>query len=132
MIKTNELRLGNIVSVNKGFEMYVSAIFKDTVYLDFEGNQGDVWEEKEEDVFLVPLTQEHLLNFGFEAKSHYDNFILNSFEVSSTVRVISTNKRSCFYLSLTEDSIFNIKIDTVHQLQNLYFALTNEELTIKK
>jgi len=63
MIKTQELRIGNIVSVNKGFEMTVSAIFKDTVYLDFEGNQGDVWEEKEEDIFPVILSEDYILKF---------------------------------------------------------------------
>ena len=35
MIKANELRIGNFVSVNKGFEMIVHSIFQDdTLYLD--------------------------------------------------------------------------------------------------
>ena len=41
MIKTNELRIGNKVMIDKGFEMEVMGIFKNEVYLDFEGNQGD-------------------------------------------------------------------------------------------
>lgn len=68
----------------------------------------------------IPLTEEWLLKFGFEYKSYgygekewkqwnYKGFNLNGFEYSS-------------YL----------KIDYLHQLQNLYFALTNEELTIKE
>ena len=48
MIKTNELRIGNFVSINNGFEMLVHSIFQnDTVYLDFIPpliNEADVWE----------------------------------------------------------------------------------------
>lgn len=46
MIKIKELRIGNKVSVNKGFEMEVVSLFYDVAYLNFEGNEGDVWEEK--------------------------------------------------------------------------------------
>ena len=50
MIKIKELRIGNKVSVNKGFEMEVVSLFYDVAYLNFEGNEGDVWEEKENDL----------------------------------------------------------------------------------
>lgn len=67
-MKKNELRLGNIVADRNGFEMFVDGVFKDVVYLDWEGNEGDIWEEKYEDVKGIRITGDHLLKFGFEKK----------------------------------------------------------------
>lgn len=47
-----ELYIGNMVQ-NKShkFPMRVVGLFaSDTVYLDFDGNEGDVWEEDIEDL----------------------------------------------------------------------------------
>ena len=44
MIKTKDLRLGNYVTDNSGFTMYVVGIYEDTVLLNFKGNDGDVCE----------------------------------------------------------------------------------------
>ena len=80
MIKTNELRIGNFVSINNGFEMLVHSIFQnDTVYLDFIPpliNEADVWEEDYKDLIAIPLTEEWLLKFGF--KLNMDNFNWNA------------------------------------------------------
>ena len=54
-MKITRIRIGQIVcnKVNK-FPMKVVGIFYDgTVYLDFEGNEGDVWEENAKDLELV-------------------------------------------------------------------------------
>lgn len=67
MIKNKELMLGNwlLAGEKTQFPMQVVGIFSDVVYLDFEENQGDVWEEKEEDLFPIPLTEELLEKNGF-------------------------------------------------------------------
>lgn len=120
MIKTHELRLGNIVSVNKGFEMTVVAIFKDTVYLDFEGNEGDIWEEKEEDIFPVPLTEELLLKFGYWKLGNKDvHFVIKGHSIWKCNDLFMCDKNG-------------VILKHIHQLQNLSFALKKEELTIKK
>ena len=51
MIKTKELMLGNWVyaGAKTQFPMYVVGVFDDFAYLDFEGNESDMWEEEEED-----------------------------------------------------------------------------------
>lgn len=46
----DKVRIGDKVRSRNGFPMYVTGIFKDnltkgTLYLDFDGNEGDVWEE---------------------------------------------------------------------------------------
>ncbi len=51
-MKIKDLRIGDRVqSKASKFPMVVVALFIDgTVHLDFEGNEGDVWEENVEDL----------------------------------------------------------------------------------
>lgn len=75
MIKTRELMLGNWVyaGVKTQFPMQVVGVFDDVAYLDFEGNEGDCFEYKEEEMFPVPITEEILLKNGFEKSQYYPN-----------------------------------------------------------
>ena len=133
MIKTNELRIGNYVSVDKGFEMLVHSIYKDdTLYLDFIPplvNEADVWEEDVKDVSPIELTEEWLLKFGFtkhNMEGYEVHFKYNHPKLHSGITALY-------------NANFSIKLDDVargvkyvHQLQNLYFALTGNELNIKQ
>lgn len=82
----------------------------------------------------IPLTEEWLLKFGF--KQH----ILCYRKVLSKDRYLMLalcNDKGLgefyFYVKDNNDFTgFEIRIFSVHQLQNLYFALTGEELTIKQ
>lgn len=74
----------------------------------------------------IPLTEEWLLKFGFNKEGNTIYKELNGFEFGT----INTNRyKPRFYLQ-TQGSTSNITlpIKFVHQLQNLYFALTGEEL----
>jgi hypothetical protein len=70
----------------------------------------------------ITLTEEWLLNFGFEysANSFYEKQRL---AISIEYGVEVSNYINSIHLT--------VEIKYVHQLQNLYFALTGEELTIK-
>ena len=121
MIKTNELRIGNFVSINNGFEMLVHSIFQnDTVYLDFIPpliNEADVWEEDYKDLIAIPLTKEWLLKAGFERLFHTGStYSLRDFNVSDF------GENGIYHYDVKQP------IKYVHQLQNLYFAMTGEEL----
>lgn len=118
-MKANEIRIGNIFTVS-GFPMYVEAIFKDTVYLNFEGNEGDVWEENIKDLIPIPLTEEILNKAGFE--SHYHGFIRN--ERIFIEETLNGWNIGFFGITMRE-------IDYLHDLQNLIFALTGEEIKIE-
>lgn len=49
-----EIRIGDKVQDRNGFKFEVVALFKDgTVYCDFEGNEGDVWEFKVDELEIV-------------------------------------------------------------------------------
>jgi hypothetical protein len=119
-MKATELRIGNLVQ------------FKDEKYrrismLDGQSN-GVIALERIglcdiEDTQPIPLTEELLLKFGFNnaGDSEYPNY------------------KKKFYTCMWRDGKTNIcnnrgfikNLKYVHELQNLYFALTGEELTIK-
>jgi hypothetical protein len=73
----------------------------------------------------IPLTEEWLLRFGFE-KNDNNQFILMEGSVDIVFNK-DLNGWTCdginFSINMTEH---------VHQLQNLYFALTGEELKLKE
>lgn len=71
----------------------------------------------------IPLTEEWLLKFGFE----------KGFNEEPSIR-----EKGWFndYIFIGNDLYFNhyegsVKIKYVHQLQNLYYCLTGEQLTIE-
>ena len=77
-------------------------------------------ERGEIDLFPIPLTEEWLVKFGFEKLEGWDDmfyFQIGYFQIYE------------YNVSGYEYDGFDIK--HVHQLQNLYFALTNEELKLK-
>ena len=113
MIKSNELRIGNWVS-------YLGAI----VQLD-RHDLSDLFNPSidmyEMDLEPIELTEEILLKCGFEF-SH----------ITGDERVFS-NKKINLLINAYDNNIikFNVFIiKHLHQLQNLYFALTNKELEI--
>lgn len=125
MIKTKELMLGNWVLAGKNtqFPMYVVGLFADMVYLDFEDNVGDMWEEREEDVFPMPLTEELFLRNGF-IKSQKDAFDIYEIEDETVFLFISTTHGTNKYLvsvNLEDLCIVEHKsIQYVHELQNIF------------
>ena len=127
MIKPNELRLGNLLQDDNGNIMTVEELKVDGLIcrvIDREKYplpQG--WHCQP-----IPLTEEWLLKFGFEhaytsSYPEYTRYCINSFSVSSW------GKQKLICLGDFE-SEYDIEIQHVHQLQNLYFALTGEELKL--
>ena len=107
-MKANELRIGNYYIENNQVcrvEHYdiSSAYFNPDMYKP------------------IPLTEGWLLKFGFEKKIGWDDLI---YHVKNNVDL---------YEFLSGYEYYDFHIKHVHQLQNLYFALTGEELkTIKR
>lgn len=121
MVKTKELMLGNwvLAGAKTQFPMYVTGIFQDVAYLDFEGNEGDVWEEKEEDMLPVPLTEKILLKNRFVKKKDKISEYYNSPDGNVFVRF----KKEISVLVILPLSTARVgarnRIKYVHELQNL-------------
>ena len=72
----------------------------------------------------IPLTEEWLEKFGFDIKDKDRlDWVKGAFNLE---RSNEDNNKFCF-----EVYSHYIPLDYVHQLQNLYFALTGEELKLK-
>jgi len=123
MIKVNEIRIDNYLKAPLGEIMQVKQIgHKDNpnyIYCTYENGFGVNGFEP------IPLTEEWLLKFGFEKhrfshlKKHKSGVVLCLLD-------------DCFVLNNYKDHlIINYKNKYVHQLQNLYFALTGQELELK-
>jgi hypothetical protein len=119
-MKTNEVRVGNrVLFAEDGTEFIVTDIVGSG--LNVKNEEENTWIEADQ-FEGIPLTGEWLLKFGFDehAIGYY-------------------NKDFVIFLSYANTGLhqyrlrdFNTIIKYVHQLQNLYFALTGEELTIKE
>ena len=118
-MKANELRIGNwVMSDPQKPYKWVMCDFSEW-YEDHNSHEyGD-------HTYPIPLTEDWLKKFGFETHDHHDYFIDISKigEIHSWFSIFSGDE---FYY-INE---FDVKISYVHQLQNLYFALTGEELKI--
>ena len=132
MIKANELRIGNLILWSGGVHE-IELIGKGNEQLD--NDNGFVYFRKKnlqrvsenvDSIEPIPLTEEWLLKFGFELDEEDDGFFKRKIKTSVN------EKSEC--LVFIYESYYQVEvaeINHVHQLQNLYFALTGEELTLK-
>jgi hypothetical protein len=103
-MKANELRLGNYVYDNLGGVLKIKGISLDSTLSHIKP---------------IPLTEEWFLKFGFHKK-------YKSYEKGDFSFINGGYNKLAYKLSIIENTP-----KYVHQLQNLYFALTGEELTIE-
>lgn len=117
-MKATELRIGNWVDQpNKGVTK-VTSILND---LQIKTETGYV------DKYCrpIPLTEEWLVKFGFEYSHRLGS--RSFYNIVNLYIEISVPNSSVYYTSKQELICY---IEYVHQLQNLYFALTGEELEL--
>jgi hypothetical protein len=118
-MEAKELRINNLVYWNGRLER---------IDLNSFGTQ---WNNSDgrllfEEYKAIPLTEEWLLKFGFD-------------EITPKYYVLNIDDGNSFTYYYTfsggvwhfEFEGISIKIKYVHELQNLYYALTKKELTIK-
>ena len=125
-MKANELRIGNCLFVpGVHREVIVSAIFK-THYVCEDYNGIRFEESLRINYQPIPLKEEWLLKFGFE-KINNDVFrIVQNDNFKSPFSIAFDNINNLFKIAF-QGYWYHCKY--VHQLQNIYFALTGEELT---
>ncbi len=118
-MNANELRTGNYILISTLQEDgdFKNELFSvnSTIIRDAE-HYGSEWNAEP-----IPLTEEWLLKFGFEKINHRIDGIIYKKAWLRLTEVLMADWRGG-YIG---------RIECVHQLQNLYFALTGEELTIK-
>lgn len=126
-MKASELRIGNYIKKDGGALWRVSGVFlgNDTVVVVTD----DVHFTLPLSEFSpIPITEEWLLKFGFEIKG-IANYVTIDFTTYQKGRVIVNDANWIDYDGNWLD--MDYKLEYAHQLQNLYFALTGEELIMK-
>jgi len=132
-MEANELRIGNLVFDDHSGRMIVSAInpydgmynHESGVYLCKNNNLPSGYYFLK-DIRPIELTEDWLIMFGFE----------NIGSVYKIGELNALNNRDLELVLCTEDNIISYNdylhpILYVHQLQNLYFAITGKELITK-
>lgn len=132
MIQPSELRLGNWVHHERVWS-HRQPDYGSPSEFDFQWEERDWYAIGEstinfDDVSPIVITEEWLEKLGFE----YERATVGGWErwekwTSKKGRIKLLDKK--FSWGIGEYSNY---IQYVHQLQNLYFSLTGEELTIKK
>lgn len=124
-MKAKELRIGNYVLKNKKFHYVNWRTIRDIYYDDIDSE--DVFEPHQ-------ITEEWLLKFGFEKSDSsiywHQKTIANDVKLCvSNIGYIEIEDMDDTIIELSNS--VNSGCEYVHQLQNLYFALTGEELKLK-
>lgn len=127
MTQANELRIGNKVQDGNGFIFDIVSIHDDgTVYCDFKGNEGGVWEfDKNNPCQGILLTEEILLKCEKLEIKGKDVFLDFDYEIY----IFEFDKDGLTYTA-GEGLEFSRRIKYLHEFQNLVFALSNKELQI--
>ncbi|WP_027380827.1 hypothetical protein [Chryseobacterium daeguense] len=88
-----------------------------------------------ENLIGTPLTEEWLLKFGFtndDNESWFWSFDFNEKQETFKLFQLTAGGNPFGLWGIVGCSQLIKKIEYVHQLQNLFFALTGEELTLKR
>jgi hypothetical protein len=119
-VLAKDLRLGNLILKN-------GKIYEITTLFFVDLHDGTIRENYNNNYVIepIPITEEWILKFGFKriegnCERNYTNGVFHVF-------INSLNEVNFNFFPNFE---WYKKIKYVHQLQNLYFALTGSELTV--
>lgn len=132
-MKANELRIGNYIAdiwtPNGLFK--VTELRKDKIFY------GNCFKAKYDDIRPIPLTEEILLKAGGK-RFDEDKIILMLNDPSTHLVLMKVGthwfpqiEQTGEFASEGVNVVFLNFIDYLHQLQNLFFALTGEEIKIE-
>jgi hypothetical protein len=117
-MKKQDLRIGNYISdinANKSF-------YAEVKKLEYSSCTYGWFSSRYADLKPIPLTEEWLLSLGFDKKGN-----------KGKIQIILKGKLGYFdgRTYFNSWAILEHQPTYVHELQNLYYALTGEELKIK-
>jgi hypothetical protein len=129
-LRIGNLRIGNLIQVDD-ITRVVLSIDKDGVLVEPLGEYVHLIDmDGMYDLQPIPLTEEWLLKFGFTSSNGWFELRCNKSFYSLDVNVLM-EVSICVNNESMEYPLYLDHIKHVHQLQNLYYALTGEELTLR-
>lgn len=140
-MNANELRMGNIVNLlgyQRGHEFVFDGMPHEHT-IDWYSFSKLLQYKKGEMGFMnpIPLTEEWLVKFGFDRKENICDewLMIKKNNESQLVEICENGNVRLWNGKSNWQQVYSslwCKIKYVNQLQNLYFALTGEELKIKE
>lgn len=124
-MKANDFRLDNLVYYHIEDSMDERKEWDEVSPIDWDDLRILTEFKDNPEYKLIPLTKEWLLKLGLK----YDEISMNWYCRKFYLTYFYEGKLKCLNLLYPTTSI---EIKYVHQLQNLYFALTGNELIVKK
>jgi hypothetical protein len=118
-MRAEELRIGNLIKGHYDDKSDIVKVIGYDPWENFIWAEGSLNPEFYEEFSPIPLIEEWLVKFGFKFSEPFQWWYHDKFEFTIDEGGESKFECSCH------------PITTVHQLQNLYFTLTGQELTIK-
>ena len=144
-MKITDLRIGNLVAVKniqyhpklKGVTLKVTGVQERSINGVLEASvnleyQRETYSQFMEYINPIQLTEQWLLDYGFIQNSKYFNMKCGKSRATGNpinFNICHTAIGNYLVISPANQSIY---LHSVHQLQNLYFAFTQEELILKK
>jgi DNA-directed RNA polymerase subunit M/transcription elongation factor TFIIS len=131
-MKPNDFRIGNLINYKVFDELDERKSWYELSEIDHDDLRFfSLKDDEDEDYQMIPLTKEWLYNFGFSVRKESSNFYYFGYGENPRTK----DWMLCLKYFEDENRFFFMNghhtIKYVHQLQNLYFALTGEELKIK-
>jgi len=128
-MRPNELRIGSRIKCY-GENSEITLIGTEVVSAKYDGENGKISVIFSNPTLQsIPLTEEWLLNFGFK-KSSEGFFSIKTNKRSINLEINLKTKRTILFNNLNKSYVDLMASKYVHQLQNLYFSLTEKELTL--
>lgn len=122
-MNANELRVTNLV-------LYKNLVINPVIFIGYDSVElitpkGDTVMAKLDEIFPIVLTDEWLVKMGWEWDIFYQGYFGYNYVVNSNYR----EGYRVHYCKTRNDFIVE-NIQYVHQLQNLIYALTDNEIII--
>lgn len=128
ILQAKDLRIGNLVD-RGDYTCEIISISKEglmTQPIDYKGENSS-----ELVIQPIPISEEWLLKLGFK-KEKYSDLLPDGFTEYTIGRfeftIDETNNSNYFWIVDTDEGNYSVECNYVHELQNLYFALTKKEL----
>ena len=122
MILASDLRIGNWVQ-RIGWPLQIVGIKGTDIWLDSKGYEFEHYFY--DGINPIPITEDWLLKLGFHETQRMAKYVEFSINNDYFLRLpICKHLEKDYWYALRGE----VKIKYVHQLQNLYHALTGEEL----
>ena len=125
-MKASELRIGNLVYNKEKETERVYTLYNSSIN-GYDGNAG-IQPDDQELFQPIPLTPSWLERMGFEYEKGLNTYwSIGVNPITKDYLLVIKCNNECFYYRNIHH-----KLKYVHQLQNLYFALTGKEIEIKQ